>query len=229
MDLPTTLGAPRHCYVDGNVYWVRPMTVLAMATVMQWLDDVLPGRSERKMPPKIGDDASQAALKSFPGRVLLTWLALKDNGFSYTAAAEVVPRSPEDDDDEQKAKEWLRVHDIFMSRRRTRTIGEGGEDWSELWLDKNYASLVSEYGLTEIGNLTLDQFEWLCSAGTADEFGQYDIQKRLDEWRANELPKVMEMMQAGAVEQIQPSERPAVIRMAMDRGLVEEIPPSTTL
>ncbi len=181
MDLPTTLGAPRHCYIGGNVYWVRPMTVRDMATVMQWLDDVLPGRAERKMPPKIGDEASQAALQSFPGLCMLASLALAPHGFSYAQAAELVPRSPDDDTNEQKIKEWIRLHDVFLSRRRTATKSEGGEDWSESWLGKGHAAFASEYGLEELGNLTLDQYEWLCSGGEADQYAQYDLQAAVDD------------------------------------------------
>ncbi len=182
MDLPTTLGAPRHCYINGNVYWVRPMTLEAMAIVMQWLDDVLPGRSERKMPPKIGDEASQAALRSFPGQVMLTWLALRENGFSYADAAATVPHSPEDDDNDQKAVEYIRVIDVFLARRRTMDkIEGGGSDWSETWLESNAAKFAVKYGLKELADLTLDQYEWLCSGGKADEFAQYDVQAAVDD------------------------------------------------
>lgn len=181
MDLPTTLGAPRHCYIGGEVYWVRPMTLAGMATVMQWLDDVLPGRADRKMPPKIGDNASQAALQSFPGQTMLTWLALRDHGFSYAQAAALVPRSPDDDDNQQKAIEYVRLQDVFMARRRTMERIEGGSDWSETWLESNAARFAAEYGLKELGDLTLDQYDWLCSAGKADEFAQFDVQKAVDE------------------------------------------------
>lgn len=182
MDLPTTLGAPRHCYLGGEVYWVKPMTLRDLATVMQWLDDVLPGRQDRKMPPKIGDDASQNALRSFPGQVMLTWLAMREHGFSYSQAAMLVPHSPEDDENQQKAIEYIRLQDVFMARRRTMDKNiEGGQDWSETWLEGNAARFASEYGLKELGDLTLDQYDWLCSAGKADEFAQYDIQAAVDD------------------------------------------------
>lgn len=200
MDLPSVLGAPRHCYIGDNIYWVRPMTVLGMATVMQWLDDVLPGRADRKMPPKIGDEASQDALKKFPGLCMLASLALAPHGFSYAQAAVIVPHSPEDDENELKWKQFLRLHDIFMSRRRTMKKSEGGEDWSQTWLDEQYARLASEYGLEALGNLTLDQFEWLCSGGKADENEQFDLEARLAEWRANELPLVLAAAEAGTME-----------------------------
>ncbi len=227
MDLPSTLGAPRHCYIGDNVYWVRPMTVLGMAVVMNWLDDVLPGRADRKMPPKIGDGASQAALCSFPGQVMLTFLALKDHGFSYAQAAAIVPHSPDDDGDEKKAIEHFRLMEVFMGRRRTMKQGEGGEDWSESWLDESYARLAGEYGLEALGNLTLDQYEWLCSGGKADDNEQYDLDARLAEWRANELPKILAAQAAGTVEAFQEEPRPDVIKVAMDNGIVQELPPST--
>ena len=175
MDIPTVFGAPRHCYIGGDVYWVRPMTIAALGTVMQWLDDVLPGRADRKMPPKIGDEASQKALRSFPGQVMQTWLALRDHGFTYAAAAALVPRSPDDDDNERKAIEYVRLMEVFLSRRRTMDKSGGGEDWSDSWLAKHSAELALAYGIKELGELTLDQYEWLISSGTADEFAQYDV------------------------------------------------------
>lgn len=200
MDLPTTLGAPRHCYIGGNVHWIRPMTVIGMATVMQWLDDVLPGRAERRMPPKIGDEASQKALQSFPGLCMLASLALAPHGFSYAQAAELVPHSPEDDNDEDKWKQFLRLHEVFMSRRRTMKKGEGGEDWSETWLEKNHARLASEYGLEALGNLTLDQYEWLCSGGEADEGEQYDLKAIMANHEANVLPMIKAALENGTME-----------------------------
>ncbi len=200
MDLPVTLGAPRHCYIGDNVYWVRPMTVLGMATVMQWLDDVLPGRVDRKMPPKIGDEASQKALQSFSGLCMLASLALAPYGFSYAQAAAVVPHSPEDDENELKWTQFLRLHEVFMARRRTMKKDEGGSDWSETWLDEDYARLATEYGIEAIGNLTIDQFEWLCSGGKADQNEQYDVQAIADKWRAEVLPKILAATANGEIE-----------------------------
>ncbi len=200
MDLPCSLGAPRHCYIGDNVYWVKPMTLLGMATVMQWLDDVLPGRAERRMPPKIGDEASQKALQSFPGLCMLASLALSPHGFSYAQAAAIVPHSPDDDDDEQKWTQFLRLHEVYMARRRTMRKGEGGEDWSETWLEKGHAQFASEYGLEALGNLTLDQYEWLCSGGEIDEFGQFDLAAIQAKWRAEELPKILAAVDNGTME-----------------------------
>jgi hypothetical protein len=157
------------------------MTLSGMAIAMQWLDDVLPGRNDRKMPPKIGDPASQAALQSFPGQTMLTWIALREHGFSYAQAAALVPRSPDDDNDQKKAVEYVRLQEVFMARRRTMGKIEGGSDWSETWMESNAAGLAAEYGLKELGDLTLDQYDWLCSGGKADEFAQYDVQKAVDD------------------------------------------------
>ena len=227
MDIPVTLGAPRHCKIGGNIYWVRPMTMLAIAAVMQWLDDVLPGRSERKMPPKIGDEASQRALQSFPGQVMLASLAMAPHGFSYAQAAELVPMSPYDDDNEDKCKEWIRLHDVYLARRRTMVKLEGGGDWSESWLDAKYFELARQYGLAAIGNLTIDQFDWLCSGGDADSGAQYDLAAIVADFEANTLPKIKAAQAAGTMEEYGEPERPAVIKMAMDAGLIEEIPPWT--
>ena len=116
----------------------------------------------------------------------------------------------------------------FLARRRTMAKSEGGgEDWSEAWLGKEYAALCREYGLQAIGDLTLDQYDWLCSDGEADQGGQFDIEKRRTEFLENELPRIKAAMEAGTVEAFKEEEPPAVIKMAMDRGLIEELPPST--
>ncbi len=181
MDGPTVFGSPRHCYIGDNVYWIRPMTLRDKFTAIQWLDDVIPGREDRKMPPKIGDEASQRALQSFPGLCMLASLALTPHGFSYAQAAAIVPRSPDDDEDELKWTQFLRLHEVFMARRRTMGKIEGGSDWSEAWFESNAARFAAEYGLKELGDLTLDQYDWLCSIGKADEIAQYDIQKAVDD------------------------------------------------
>ncbi len=199
MDLPTTLGAPRHCYIGDEVYWIRPMTLRDLATIMQWLDDVIPGRPDRKMPPKIGDSESQKALQSYPGLCVLSSLAMAPHGFSFRQATELVPRSPEDDGNELKIMQWIRLHDVYLSRRRTMDKIGAGSDWSETWLESKAARFASEYGLKKFGDLTLDQYEWLCSAGKADEFNQYDIQAAVDD-----LPT-----------------RIAVIKAAMGNGTLE--------
>ncbi len=157
---------------------------------------------------------------------MLTWLALKDNGFSYAQAAELAPHPPDDNENEKKAIEHLRLLDVFMSRRRTMGKSEGGEDWSETWLDEGMARLATEYGINEIAALTLDQFDWLCSGGNADAGEQYDLKTIQENFYANTLPAIKAAMEAGDVKEYQ-EERPEVIKMAMDLGRVQEIPPST--
>ena len=169
------------------------MTVDGLAIVINWLDDVIPGRPDRKMPVKVGDKASQNALGSFPGQCLLTWLALRDHGFSYAQAAEIVPH-PDDGEGEaagRKAIEHFRLMEVYMSRRRTRTPSEGGDDISETWYDKDLCKLAMEYGLAELGRLTLDQYDFILSGGNADEFGQFDLQAVQDD-----LPRRIAMIKA---------------------------------
>ncbi len=205
MDMPSVIGAPRHCYIGGNVYLVRPMTVLGLATVMQWLDDVLPGRADRKMPPKIGGEASQNALRSFPGQVMQAWLALREHGFTYAQAEAIVPHYPEDDGNDKKALEHLLLMEVFLSRRRTMGKIEGGQDWSETWLEKGHAQLAREFGLAAIGDLTLDQYEWLCSGGEADADEQYDLQTIVANFESSTLPKIKEAIASGTMEVISPN------------------------
>ncbi len=227
MDMPTVYGAPRHCYIAGEVYWVTPMTRRDKATVLQWLDDVLPGRPDRKMPPKMGEEASQKALQSFPGWCMIASLALAPHGFSYSQAAAIVPHSPDDDDNEQKWTEFFRIQDVFLSRRRTMKPITEGVDWSETWLEEDEARLAAEYGLKEIGDLTLDQYDWLCSGGKVDSGEQYDLETIVTDHRANALPLIKAAIEAGTLEAYKEEPTPAVIKVAMENGIVQELPPST--
>ncbi len=128
---------------------------------------------------------------------------MREHGFSYGQAAALVPRSPDDDDDEDKAVEFVRLLDVLLSRRRTMSRKGGGEDWSETWLGKDYAQLARDYGLEAIGNLTLDQFGWLCSSGEADDGGQYDLEAIVAEHAAM-IPRIKAAMEAGTIEEVKP-------------------------
>ena len=163
MDLPSTLGVPRICWLSGRVFWVRPMTMGGIATLLQWLDDILPGRAERELPPALGDEASQAAMDGPTGQAILRWLALRDQGVSFAEALALEANTEED-----RVKEQARLLEVLFHRRRTWKKSGLGGDISETWCGSGMATLAQEIGFAELRSLTLDQFEWLASGGECD-------------------------------------------------------------
>jgi hypothetical protein len=175
MDLPTLVNAPRAVYLGDRRYWVRPLTLDGLGTILGWLDDTLPGRDDRKTPPRISDPASQEALQSGPGAALLAWLALRSTEPDITeeTAAELARGA----DDVERA----RLIHVLLGRRRTYTPGAGGTDIAEIWWgpllcefprERSAGGLLHVYPsltLEAIGRLTLDQLDCLMSGGCDDE------------------------------------------------------------
>ncbi len=192
MVLPETLNAPRQCWLAGQVYWIRALDLEGFAILIAWLDDVLPGREERKAPPKYGDDASQAALQDPAGEHLLVWLALRSQGVTWEQAGTL--------SDQMTAAEKARLGTVLLGRRRTWEPSDGGgTDLGELWTDKGWASLAIELGgLEQLGRLSLDQLEFLMSRGDVDVDPAYSpesLAKMQAEWRANQLPRDKELIE----------------------------------
>lgn len=161
MHLPETLNAARICYVAGRVYFVRALSLDGMATVLAWLDDVLPGRADRTGPPELCSEPAQAALNSAHGQVLLTYLALREHGLSYDQCVGL----------ETTDMERVRLLSVLFATRRTGepAPAETGSDVAATWLAEGVATLAREIGLEAVGRLSRDQFEFLMSGGTADE------------------------------------------------------------
>lgn len=161
MHLPEVFNAPRLCELGGRPYWVRALSLADWATVIGWLDDVLPGRADREEPPALSDEASQRALESGPGRMLLTWLALRHEDVTYSLAREIW-------DGSSPAEQFIFL-DILMHRRRTLSPSTGsGTDLGQTWCAKGMAELAREIGPEAFARLSLDQLEWLGSGGICD-------------------------------------------------------------
>ncbi len=174
MLIPDVFNAPRLCRAGGKFFWVRKIDLEGFGIILNWLDDVLPG--ERTELPKLGAPESQKALESWSGIVLLVWIALREHGVTYEEAAETYAVRESDinpEDETAKRQSWEQWHLIncLFGRRRTRQKDESdaGEDISKTWCGKGMAEMAHEYGIDRIGKLSLDQFEWLSSRGTADE------------------------------------------------------------
>ncbi len=178
MDLPSTLGVPRIVYIGGRVFWVRPITLEAMAIILAWLDDVLPGRAEREALPLFNDDASQEAIESPAGRILMLWLALRDHGVSYDEAVTM----------EIEDVERVRLLDVLYNRRRSLQPSPTRTDISETWCDKGFASMTNELGFAQVRSLTLDQFEWINSGGECDAHADPQVKRAMElnrKWQAD--------------------------------------------
>ncbi len=172
MDLPSTLGVPRIVYLGGRVFWVRPITLEAMAIILAWLDDVLPGRAEREALPMFDDEASNAALTSPLGQSILIWLALRDQEISFEDAKGIYAESSD--------IEHVQFINVFFGRRRTRKKSGIPSDVSETWCDKGFVSLVTELGFDQVRSLSLDQFEWLGSGGECDAHADPQVKRTID-------------------------------------------------
>ncbi len=130
-----------------------------MGIILAWLDDVLPGKRDKH--PASGDEASQAALASPDGRALLLWLALRDQGVSYSQAWRMEPSEIE----------FFRVSMVLFGHRKSwkpREEKDNG-DVADTWCGKGLASLCSQIGIAQVGAMTFDQVEWLITGGNVDE------------------------------------------------------------
>jgi len=163
MDLPSTLGVPRMCWLAGRIFWVRPISMEALGILLAWLDDVLSSRDDPELLPRLSDDASQEQLRSPTGRSLVRWLALRDQGVTFSEAAALEAAS-----DDDRLTERVRLERVLFSRRKTYESSPGATDISELWCGPEFIELVQMIGLDQLKTLTLDQFEWLVSGGNCD-------------------------------------------------------------
>lgn len=174
MDLPTLANAPRFVTfgddADLHAFMVESISMKGMAIVLAWLDDVLPGRAERKMPPPFNSEESQRALVSGPGRKLLTYVALRDQGVTYAGACAIASVTTD--------VQFVRLCDVLYGHRRTMVPSDDGKDIAETWFGKGAAALVQSIGFAEMLDMSMDQFEWLMRDGdTEDENPAYSREK----------------------------------------------------
>lgn len=166
MDLVSALAPPRLCRLAGEDVWVRPASLDDLAVVMAWLDDVLPDKAARSVPPSMGDEASIAALESRNGRAVVAYAALRHRGATMADATRAV--------DNSDAVEWATFLAAFFARRRTEK-GDGpgdGRGLSEVWFGPDFATICERYPghtLESIGRLTLDQYALLMGQGLPEE------------------------------------------------------------
>lgn len=166
MDIVATFNPPRMVQLAGETFWCRAISYEDFATVMAWIDDVVPGRSDRKTPPAFGSPESIEAIESMPGQCLLTWVALRHSGVTYERACELTV--------EADPVELARLSSVLFSRRRTRPERqpvEAGEDAGEAWYGPMVHSFVTNCYMTipDVAAMTIDQLDMLASKGLEQE------------------------------------------------------------
>ncbi len=169
MDLVSALAPPRLCQLDGETYWVKPLSLGDYALILAWLDDVLPGKPDRTTPPLLGSEESQKALSGPKGWHLLVWLGLRGEGVSWNEAYAIAL--------EAAWHERIAFREAIYARRRTFHPGPGGEDLGAVWAgpifagDHEHTGMCERLGMTleEIAKLTLDQIDCLNGMGVPGE------------------------------------------------------------
>lgn len=180
MDLVSAMNPPRLVRLDGEEYWCRALTLEDMATILAWLDDILPGQSDRMMPPRLSSDEAMAALDDVHGVCFLAWVALRHVGVGREEAARVASRA--------SAEEWLRFISVLFSRRRTLGSNSGeSRDIAETWWGPTICAIAERYHLSvsEIGGLSFDQIACLSSEGLPfEEPGRLSVSDVQAMWEA---------------------------------------------
>ncbi len=169
MDLCSALASPRLCQLDGETYWIRPLKLGDYALILAWLDDVLPGKTERTIPPLLCSEESQKALSGPLGWHLLIWLGLRDQGVTWNEAYAIAL--------EVADHERVVFRNAIYARRRTFQPGMTGQDLGAVWAGPIFAGTHESEGmcqrlgmtLEEIANLTLDQIDCLQALGCPEE------------------------------------------------------------
>ena len=121
MDIVSSFNPARLIEIGGERYWCRTTTIEDLATIIAWIDDVVPGQAERSSPVQFRSDEAQAALNSPAGLALMVWIMLRRQGVSYDRAwvmsQDVTP------------VEKSRLISVLFARRRTYQPSAGtGED-----------------------------------------------------------------------------------------------------
>jgi hypothetical protein len=148
--------------LSGEVFWLRSITQEDFAVLVAWIDDVLPGKESRELPPKLSDEASQQALDSPMGWSVQAWAALRHVGVTYDRACSLILGASDD--------EKRRFATVLYRKRPSYKPSGQGADIGEAWWGPQVASLT-ERGLsvTQIGAMTLDQVDMLFSDGGQNE------------------------------------------------------------
>ncbi len=188
MDPVAAFAPPRIRRLAGSDVWVRPLTLGDYALLLAWLDDVLPGKADRKLAPKLWSDEAQKALDSSPGRCVLAHAVLRHQGHDFNETRRMAS--------DASPLEWAAFLDAVFARRRTmKDSPSDGKDMAETWIGPSLHNLCEKFGgytLESAARLTLDQYALLANEGAAEEDPSY-----VAEQEVGEIRRVAEMLKAG--------------------------------
>lgn len=181
MDILSTLNPPRLVRLSGVEYWCRQLTLEDIAILLAWLDDVLPGQSDRMTPPNMAGDEAQSALNDPHGLCVIAWAGLRHHGLSFLTASNVVMSATNE--------ELARLIAVLFGRRRTmKPSNDGfGKSISEYWWGPLVCGLMEKYhmSLDDVRRLSLDQIDCLSGDGLAqEEPGKLSVSEVHAMWKA---------------------------------------------
>ena len=163
MDIVSVFNPPRFLVIADQDLWVRGLTLGDFALIIAWLDDVLPGHSDRALPPRFLSDEAQESLNSPLGRCVLCYAGMRHSGVSWERCQELAIRA--------EPAEWSRLLTILFRRRRGIEPSGDSEDLGEGWWGPLVTGFCTELGYRpeDLANFTLDQLDCLGRDGLKDE------------------------------------------------------------
>ena len=163
MDLISTFNPPRLVFLAGQDVWVRGFEIGDLALVIAWLDDYLPGKDDRIMPPRFLSDEAQQAIETPLGWCVLGWAGLRHFGLSWQRTSRLMLAAD--------AADRSRLVSVFLRRRKTIVSSCDREDLGEGWWGPMVEKLCSGLQITieEVARMTLDQIECLGNQGLENE------------------------------------------------------------
>lgn len=194
MDLASALAPPRLRQLAGSPVWVRPLDLGGFALLLAWLDDVLPGKPDRVVPPDLNSPEASAALESAPGRAVLAYAVLRREGMPYKTLAALAR--------EADPVEWAAfLSAAFAGRRTAKDDDTPGHDIARAWFGPNLANLCERfpgYTLDAAARLTLDQYALLAGEGLPEEDPRHLTAEQVESMRQEGLRRQREAAGEGA-------------------------------
>src|SRR5271166_4648603 len=179
MDIISCFNPPRLCFLDGKDIWVRGLTIGDFAFVLAWLDDWLPGKEARIIPPRFLSSEAQEAIETPLGRCVLMWSSVRHSGVTWEQCQRLLPL--------QDSQEWARIVAVLFRRRKTLKASGTGQDIGEAWWGRTVEGLCTMLGITidQVADLSLDQIACLGRKGLEEEnpgvISWEDMQHRWEE------------------------------------------------
>ena len=195
MDIISTFNPPRLIGLGGKDVWARTLTVGDFAVIIAWLDDALPGREERIMPPKFLSDEAQAMLNTPLGWCVFAGAGLRHSGLTWDQVSKLILVTLTEGYPDG-ALERARLASVLFRRRKTIVPSGSSEDLGEAWWGPMVESMCSglQVGIDEVASMTLDQVDCLGGKGLPNENPGYVEEQEIS---IEEMQARWEAAQAG--------------------------------